>query len=90
MVKLAVIVFTADTWVTPPVKPTPVGADHVYWVPAGTIPFTPLVGVTTKATPLQVTLLIAPIVAFGLIVSEIVKEFPGQVPDTVETVYVAT
>ena len=54
----------------PPVKPpVTTGTDHVYKVPAGTIPLVPLVGVTLKATPLQLTVVIAVITAVGLIVT---------------------
>ena len=58
----------------PPVKPTPVGADQVYSVPAGTIPFVPSAGVIAKATPLQVTAVNEFTVAFGLIATVSVKD----------------
>ena len=73
----------------PPVKPEPVGADQLYCVPAGTSPLTPSVGVTTKATPPQVVVLIGVIAAVGLIVSVTVKLLPIHDPDTADTVYLA-
>jgi hypothetical protein len=42
------------------------GADHLYNVPAGTIPLVPLVGVMLNGAPLQVTAVIALMSAMGL------------------------
>ena len=62
----------------PPVKPpVTVGTDHVYSVPAGTIPLVPLVGVTLKATPLQLTVVIAVITAVGLMLTVTVNGVDG-------------
>lgn len=52
---------------TPPVKPVPVGVDQVYKVPAGTIPLVPFTGITVKLTPLQIVVVMALILATGLI-----------------------
>ena len=57
------------------------GADQLYVNPAGTIPFRPLVGVNVKVTPLQVTVLIAVIVAVGLIVTVSTNVNPVQLPE---------
>jgi hypothetical protein len=65
----------------PPINPTPVGTDQVYVVPAGTIPFVILVGVTLKVTPLQVVVVIALMVAVGLTVIVNVNTAPVQLPD---------
>ena len=70
----------------PPVKPDPVGTDHVYNVPDGITPFTTSVGVTLKATPLQVVAVIAVIVAPGLSVTIIVKADPLHEPDNGVTI----
>ena len=65
----------------PPVNPpVTIGIDHVYNVPAGTIPLVPLVGVTLKATPLQLTVVIAVITAVGLIVTVNWNDAPVQLP----------
>ena len=72
----------ATTCDNPPVKPVPVGADHLYNVPAGMIPFVPSTGVTLKLTPLQVVTLIPEMVAVGLIFTDTVNVAPAQIPDT--------
>ena len=60
--------------VTPPVNPPKTdGADQLYNVPAGTIPFVPFTGVMAKLTPLQLTAVIAVIAANGLIVTVTLK-----------------
>ena len=60
------LIFTAFVPGNPPViAPVTVGADHEYNVPAGTIPFVPLVGVTVNNTPLQLTPVIAVTAAEG-------------------------
>ena len=66
--------------------PTPVGVDQVYNVAIGIIPLTPSVGVTLKLTPLQVTAVIALIVAPGLNVITTVNVAPVQFPDKGVTV----
>ena len=60
----------------PTVKPLPVGAPHVYVVPAGTM--LGVVGVTTNATPLHVTVLIVLINGKGFTVITTVKLLPTQ------------
>ena len=60
---------------TPPLTPLVVtGADQLYNVPAGTIPFAPLTGDDVNITPLQVTALIGVMLAPGLRVTVNVKE----------------
>ena len=55
---------------SPPVNPpVTLGALQLYNVPSGTIPLVRFVGLTVKATPLQLTELIAVITAVGLIVT---------------------
>ena len=66
-----------DTCVAPPVKPVPVGADHVYNVPAGTTPFVTSVGVTVNCTPVQVDVLIGVMIPTGLTVTVTVNGAPG-------------
>ena len=69
----------APTIVTPPVSPpVTVGADHLKVVPAGTVPFIPLVGVMAKETPLQVVDVMALIIAIGLMVTVKEKTGPAQ------------
>ena len=75
---LIVVAFVAGA---PPVNPpVTLGALQLYNVPAGTIPLVRFVGLTVKATPLQLTVLIAVITAVGLIVTVTVKTAPVQVP----------
>jgi hypothetical protein len=80
LLKLPLII-AAPVADAPPVRP-PVtdGTDQLYVVPAGTIPFVPLVGVNVNDTPLQLTVVIAVITAVGLIVTVTVKTEPKQVP----------
>ncbi len=59
--------------VIPPVTP---GADQLYVVPAGTMPFVPLTGDTVNNTPVQLTVVIAVIATTGLIVTVAVNELP--------------
>ena len=62
------LMFIAFVPIVPPViPPVTVGAAQLYNVPAGTIPFVPLVGVNVNITPLQLTPVIAAIFAVGLI-----------------------
>ena len=73
-VPLITLAFVA---LNPPVNPpVTLGALQLYVVPAGTIPFAPLVGVAVKSTPLQVTLVIAVTDATGLIVTATVNAAP--------------
>ena len=69
--------------VMPPVTD---GALQLYNVPAGTIPFTPLIGVILKNTPLQVVPVIALITADGFTVMVIANAAPVQLPDNGVTV----
>ena len=74
----------------PPVNPPlTLGALQLYTIPDGTIPFVPLIGLTVKATPLQLTELIAVITGVGLIVTVNTNDAPVHAPDTGVTVYVA-
>jgi hypothetical protein len=58
---------------TPPVNPpVTLGADQLYVVPAGTIPFVPFVGVTLNVAPLQPVAVMALIFAVGF--TDTVKE----------------
>jgi len=82
LVSVPLTLVDADTCVAPPVKPKPVGADQVYVVPAGMIlPFTPSVGVTVKVTPLHVVVVIALIVAPGLMVTTKLNAGPVHTPE---------
>ena len=67
----------ADTCVAPPVKPVPVGADQLYKVPLGTTPLVTSVGVTVKATPLHVVVLIGVTIACGLMLTVTVNDVAG-------------
>jgi hypothetical protein len=59
--------------------PVTAGANHVYVVPAGTLPFTPLTGVTVNATPLQVAAVIFVTAGLGFTVTVTVNVEPVQV-----------
>ena len=73
--------------VTPPVNPpVTAGADQLYNVPEGTIPFIPSVGVTVNVTPLQVTPVIAAIDTLGFTVTVTVNVAPVQLPDNGVTI----
>ena len=63
------MVFTKLVCDAPLLIPNPVGAVHVYKVPAGTIPFVISVGVLLKATPSQLVAVMAVIYAAGLTVT---------------------
>src|SRR5882757_184698 len=89
LVSRPMILFTGAAFDKPPVNPVPVGADHVYNVPAGMIPSAPCVGVTVKATPLQVVVVSALIVALGSTVTITVNVVPVQFPEVGVTTYVA-
>ena len=89
-VNVPVILFDPLPVLPPVIKPVTTGALHAYVVPAGTIPFVIFVGVTTKPTPLQVTVVIAVITAVGLIVTVNVKLVPiPQFTTLGVTIYVA-
>jgi hypothetical protein len=63
----------------PPVTvPVNVGILQLYTLPSGTIPFVGFVGVTTKGTPLHVTVVIVLISAVGGNVTVNVKSVPTQ------------
>ena len=64
--------------ITPPViPPVTVGADQLYNVPAGTIPFVPFVGVTVNNIPLQDDAVIAVIADTGVTLTVTVKLAPA-------------
>ena len=76
------LILIAFVPIAPPViAPVTVGALQLYKVPAGIIPFVPLVGVRVNNTPLHVTPVIAVTLAVGLILMVTVKLAPVQVPD---------
>ena len=77
MVRLPPIVAELVALAPPVNPPVTIGTDHVYNVPAGTMPLVPLVGVTLNATPLQLTVVIAVITAVGLIVTVTVNGVAG-------------
>lgn len=84
------LIFVAFVPDTPPViPPVTVGADQLYSVLAGIIPFSPFVGVTVNNTPLQVIAVIAFTAAPGFNVIVIVNVEPVQLPDNGVTIYVA-
>ena len=68
-VKVPVMELTPTPCEAPPVNPLPVGALHVYVVPAGTIPFVPFTGLTVNNTPPQLVVLIGVIDDVGLTVT---------------------
>ena len=72
---------------TPPVNPTgTLGANQVYFVPAGTVPLTGSTGVTVKEAPLQMDVVIAEITGCILVVTVTVLVFThplAEVPVTV-------
>jgi hypothetical protein len=73
---IVVTLFVADAPpVTVPVNP---GSSHEYLVNSGTIPFVTLVGVTTNATPLHVTVVISVTSGVGFNVTVKVKFVPIQ------------
>jgi hypothetical protein len=83
---IIVILFVAEAPpVTVPVNP---GSSHVYRVAIGTIPLAPLFGVTTNATPLHVTVVIAVTSGVGFKVTITVNTAPVQLPDNGVTLYV--
>ena len=89
-VKVPVMELTPTPCEAPPVKPLPVGAVHVYVVPAGTIPLVPFTGLTVNNTPPQLVVLIGVITAVGLIVTVNVNDaFVPHKVDVGVTVYVA-
>ncbi len=70
----------------PVIPPVTVGASQLYKVPAGTIPFVLLTGLTVNVTPLQLTVVICVITGVGLIVTVTVNVAPVQLPDNGVTV----
>ena len=76
----------------PPEKPEPVGAVHVYLVPAGTIVAavgTPFTGVTVNAVPLQMVVVWFGISGVGFNATTVVATTPGQLYQSfTERVYV--
>jgi hypothetical protein len=74
---------------TPPViPPVTVGADHVYVVPAGTIPSVELTGVKVNVAPLHTVVVRLFSAGFGFTVTVMVKISVAEHPLAV-TVYVA-
>ena len=63
---------------SPPLKPAPVGADQLYVVPPGTIPFVTLAGVNVNVPPVHIVEDIPVIEADGLTVTVNVKVEPTQ------------
>ena len=61
----------------PPVKPAPVGAGQLYKVPVGITPLVTSVGVTVKATPVHVVVLIGVMIACGLMLTVTVNAVAG-------------
>ena len=77
------------TVIPPVIPPVTLGADQLYKVPDGTIPFVEFTGVTLKNTPSQLTAVIAVITAVGFKVTVTVNVEPVQDPDIGVTIYVA-
>ena len=73
MLPLILMAFVA---LAPPVKPVPVGTDHVYFVPTGTMPSVDCVGVTVNPIPAQATEVISVILAVGFTVTVTVNVAP--------------
>ncbi len=89
MRRLPNIVVTLFVAEAPPVTvPENVGSFQLYKLLIGTIPFVTLVGVTTNATPLHVTVVIAVTSGVGLSVTITVNAAPTQLLDCGITVYV--
>jgi hypothetical protein len=89
LVSVPVIMETPDPVVPPVMLPVTSGADQLYVVPAGTIPFVPLIGVKLNEVPLQKDPVILVTAGNGFRVREIVKVLPVQVPDVGVTEYTA-
>ena len=80
------VILVAFTALTPPNNPVVTdGEDQLYKVPFGTIPFTKLVGLTVKETPLQVVVVISVTEATGLMVAVTVNTAPIQLSEIVLT-----
>ena len=78
------------TVIPPVIPPVTLGADQLYKVPDGTIPFVEFTGVTLKNTPLQLTAVIAVITAVGFKVTVTVNVEPvPQLTLVGVTIYVA-
>ncbi len=70
----------------PVIPPVTTGGSHEYVVPAGTMPFRPLTGVTVKVSSLHISSVMGRTSGTGLMVTVTVKLAPGQVPVTGVTV----
>ena len=70
------MILVALVAVAPPEKPEPVGSAQANFVPPGTIPFIPSVGVTVKVNHAQIVVLIGLIAATGFTVTVSVKLAP--------------
>ena len=86
LVRLPLILVCVNAAAPPVTPPVTIGADQLYVVPAGTTPFTPLVGVTVNNTPLHVTVVIAVITAAGFSVTVNWNDAPAQPFDNGVTV----
>lgn len=80
LVKLPSIMVAFVALKPPESPPVTAGADQLYEVPAGTIPFIPFAGVRLNNVPLQITLLMVVIIAAGLTVTVTEKATPVQLP----------
>ena len=69
LISVPVILLCGLGWVAPPENPEPVGPNQVYCVLAGTVPFTPSVGVTVNSANPQATAVIGVIFACGFTVT---------------------
>ncbi len=73
--------FTALVAPDPPViLPVTDGANQLYKVPAGTVPFVISVGVNVNSTPLQLTVVMAVMLAFGFRLTVKLNGAPKQLP----------
>ncbi len=88
--KLPVILAAPLPLAPPVILPVTLGALQLYNVPAGTIPFVPFTGVSVNNTPVQLTPVIALILAVGFTVTVNVKfPFTPQLTEVGVIVYVA-
>ena len=78
LVKLPVILLKEVPEAKPEIFGTALGADQVYKVPNGTIPFIPSVGVALKVVPVQATAVIELITADGFTVITTLNTAPEQ------------
>ncbi len=79
--KLPVILAAPLPLAPPVIPPVTLGALQLYNVPAGTMPFVPFTGVSVNNTPVQLTPVIALILAVGLTVTVKENTDPAQLPD---------